>query len=196
MRSKTEPRLALLLAVGLSLFLSSPTATRGCGLDDLLGDGFGASHAQSLTVAFAVSDAIDAGVIDKSPLSSALSGPVGNARAVLYLGTFHRRLSATTTKLGALGSISVLLVDSRLWSRPSPDARGYAIATHTAGPQADIVVVTHEAVLAALVSGKLSIATARDRGLLVIDGESAAVDSVHSLLSESFGKKTEIERVK
>ena len=52
------------------------------------------------------------------------------------------------------------------------------------------MVVTHEAVLAALVSGKLSIATALDRGLLVVDGESTAVESVRSLLSESFGKKT------
>jgi hypothetical protein len=188
MRSETEPRLALLLAVGLSLFVCSPTATRGCGSDDLLGDGFGASHTQSLTVAFAVSDAIDAGVIDKS----ALSGQVGYERAVLRLGAFHRRLSATTAKVGAPGSISVLLVDSRLWSRLSPDARGYAIATHTAGPQAgDVVVVTHEAVLAALVSGKLSIATALDRGLLVVDGESTAVDSVRSLLNKSFGKKRE-----
>ena len=188
MRSGTEPRLTLLLAVGLSLFFCPPTATRGCGSDDLLGDGFGTSHAQSLTVAFAVSDAIDAGVMDKS----ALSGQVGYERAVLRLGAFHRRLSATTAKVGARGSISVLLVDSRLWSRLSADARGYAIATHTAGPQAgDVVVVTHEAVLAALVSGKLSIATALDRGLLVVDGESTAVDSVRSLLNESFGEKKE-----
>jgi len=55
----------------------------------------------------------------------------------------------------------------------------------------DVVVVTHEAVLAALVSGKLSIATALDRGLLVVDGESTAVDSVRSLLNESFGEKKE-----
>ena len=157
---------------------------RACDFAGLLGDGFGASHAQSLTVAFAVSDAIDAGVMDKS----ALSGRVGYARAVLRLGAFHRRLSATTAKVGAPGSISVLLGDSRLWSRLSPDARGYGIATNTAGPQAgDVVVVTHEAVLAALVSGKLSIATALDRGLLVVDGESTAVESVRSLLNESFG---------
>ena len=117
-----------------------------------------------------------------------VKGRVGYARAVLRLGAFHRRLSATTAKVGAPGSISVLLGDSKLWSRLSPDARGYAIATHTAGPQAgDVVVVTHEAVLAALVSGKLSIATALDRGLLVVDGESTAVESVRSLLSESFG---------
>jgi hypothetical protein len=188
MRSGTEPRLALLLAVGFSLFVRPPTATRACDFDGLLGDGFGASHAQSLTVAFAVSDAIDAGVMHKSAFSSALSGRVGYARAVLRLGAFHRRLSATTAKVGAPGSISVLLGDSRLWSRLSPAARGYAIATHTAGPRAgDVVVVTHEAVLAALVSGKLSIATALDRGLLVVDGESTAVESVRSLLSESFG---------
>jgi hypothetical protein len=192
MRSGTEPRLALLLAVGLSLFVCPPTDTRGCGFDGLLGDGFGASHAQSLTVAFAVSDAIDAGVMDESTQSSVLSGRVGYARAVLRLRAFHRRLSATTAKVGTPGSISVLLVDSRLWSRLSPDAREYAIAMHTAGPQAgDVVVVTHEAVLAALVSGKLSMATALDRGLLVVDGESTAVDSVRSLLNESFGRKKE-----
>ncbi len=81
---------------------------------------------------------------------------------------------------------------STLWSRLSPNSHGYDIATHTAGPQAgDVVVVTHEAVLAALVRGKLSIATALDRGLLVVDGESTAVDSVRSLLNESFGKKKE-----
>ena len=119
-----------------------------------------------------------------------VKGRVGYARAVLRLGAFHRRLSATTAKVGAPGSISVLLGDSRLWSRLSPDARGYAIATHTAGPRAgDVVVVTHEAVLAALVSGKLSIPTALDRGLLVVDGESTAVDSVRSLLNESFGPR-------
>jgi hypothetical protein len=190
MRSGTEPRLVLLLAVGSSLFVRPPTATRACDFAGLLGDGFGASHAQSLTVAFAVSDAIDAGVMDKSAFSSALSGRVGYARTVLRLGAFHRRLSATTAKVGAPGSISVLLGDSRLWSRLSPDARGYGIATHTAGLQAgDVVVVTHEAVLAALVCGKLSIPTALDRGLLVVDGESTAVDSVRSLLNESFGEK-------
>jgi hypothetical protein len=120
-----------------------------------------------------------------------VKGRVGYARAVLRLGAFHRRLSATT-KVGPPGSISVLLVDSRLWSRLSPDARGYVIATHTAGPQAgDVVVVTHEAVLAELVGEKLSIATALDRGLLVVDGESTAVDNVRSLLNESFSEKKE-----
>ena len=186
---RAAPRLALLLAVGFSLFVRPPTATRACSCDGLLGDGFGASHSQSLTVAFAVSDAIDAGVMDKS-LSPALSGQAGYERTVLRLGAFHRRLSATTAKVRAPGSISVLLVDSRLWSRLSPDARGFAIATNTAGPQpGDIVVVTHEGVLAALVSGKLSMATALDRGLLVVDGEATAVESVRSLLNESFRKK-------
>lgn len=187
MRSGTESPLALLLAVGLSLFVCPPTDTRGCGFDGLLGDGFGASHAQSLTVAFAIRDAIDADVMDKSALLS-LSGKVGYARAVQRLGAFHRQFSAGAAT--APRPISLLLVDSALWSRLSPNRYGYDIATHTAGPHVgDDVVVTHEAVLAALVSGKLSIATALDRRLLVVDGESRTVDIVRSLLNESFGGK-------
>ena len=186
MLSKTAPRLVVFFAVGLPILIWSPTDTRACGFHGLLGDGFGASHAESLTVAFAVRDAIDAGVMDKSVLLSALSGKAGYARAVRRLGAFQHRFSEGTAT--APRPISLLLVDSTLWSRLSPTRFGYEIATHTAGPHVgDVVIVTHEEVLAALVSGDLSIATALDRRLLVVDGESRAAHIVRRLLGESFG---------
>lgn len=159
---------------------------RGCGFHGLLPDGFGASHPRSLDVAFAVRDAVAAGVMDESAVASRLSGPAGYARANLRMGALRRRLAAAD-RAAAAPAVSVLLVDSNLWTRLVPGARGYEMSAHAPGPtEGDAIVVTHEAVLAAVLGRRLASDVAFDRGLLIVDGQPSAAGHVRRLLVQSL----------
>jgi len=141
-------------------------AAEACGFHGALGDGFSALHPRSLQVAFAVQDAVETGIVDKPSVT-----PGSYARAALRLGAVQRRLS------GSAAPISILLVDSGLWTRLDP------LAVHAEGPRpGDVVVLTGEPVLAAMLEGRLPVADAIDRGLVVIDGEAAPARSVGALL--------------
>jgi hypothetical protein len=82
--------------------------------------------------------------------------------------------------------VSVLFIDSGLWARLTPVADGYAMDVHTEGAKSgDVVIVTNEPVLTAVLAKKLTVADALDRGLIALDGAEAV--AIERLLVYGFG---------
>ena len=164
-------RIATTAAVLLFLGAGASPA-KACGFDGLLGDGFSAAHPRSMAVAFAISDAVAAGIIDKSAVSPIVPGSAGYWHAVGRLNAFQQLLSSTLTVGAQSPNISILFIDSKLWARLSPARQNYELQVHTSGaaPE-DIVIVTSQAVLSAVLDGTLQAQTALDLGLIAVEGQ-------------------------
>lgn len=142
----------------------------GCayhGIPDLQLQGL---HPGSLSVAVALRNAADAGVID----ADALVVPVG--RGGLHIDTV-RRLQAFRSAIAAYAeadklpqSFSLVFVESSLWTRYTRAGQQVRADIHNDGPaNEEAVVLTGEPVLQAILDGRLSSDRALDQGLLVID---------------------------
>ena len=112
-------------------------------------------HPRSIDVALAVREAADRKLIDPALLDARAAGPLGYARATKRLRDFGLTLNGKPTV--------VLFVESGLWTRFA----GGAAELHATGPQpGDAVIVTSEAVVAAILDGRMSAGEAAQRGLL------------------------------
>ncbi len=155
-----------------------------CGFDAPLGNTFTPMHPKSLAVAFAVSDAVASGAIERAA-DPAVAGQAGYWRAVGHLTALQRALSATHAEGGA--AVSVLFIDSGLWARLTPTANGFAMDVHTEGAKdGDVAIITSEPVLAAILEKRLLAADALQRGLIVVDGEGAAVETTSRWLAAAL----------
>ena len=174
--------------IGAVLLISSaaPASVSACGFDGVMGSSLSAQHPKSLTVAFALRDAVDSGTLDKAALAPIERGPKGYWRAAAHVQELQRRLAGAKT-LGAAPSLALLFVESQLWSRLRPTATGFNLELHAAGaePQ-DVVIVTNETVVASLLAGSLSVQAALDRDLVALDGEPPAVTALREILLEAF----------
>ena len=178
---KNLARLAVPLAVAV-LLASQTGPAAPCGFHGAIGNNFSAMHPKSIDVAFAVRDAVVAGVIE-SPADPAAAGRAGYWRAVGHLTAFRAALSAERREANV--PISVLFIDSGLWARLTPSVEGLQMDVHTEGEQpGDVTVITSETVLAAILDKRLPVADALERGLIVIDGE--AVDATHHLIAKAL----------
>ncbi|WP_424363269.1 hypothetical protein [Methylocystis parvus] len=158
-----------------------------CGFDGLLGDQFSAQHAKSLPVAFAINDAVAAGVIGKAALAPIEPGQKGYWRAMMRLQRFAELLEATADRDG-LPPVSILLIDSQLWTRLRPGPAGYEIEAHALRPApGDVVIVTNEFVLAGIVEGSLSSRRALDLGVVAVDGDARLATSVQDKMLARIG---------
>ena len=185
-------RLSAMFGFCLSVLMAPVGAASGCGFDRLLGDSFSAMHPRSIAVAFAIRDAVDTGIVGSAALAPIVPGRAGYWRAVGRLNALDRLLSAASMGRVASSPISVLLINSGLWTRLSPSPQGFDIAVHTAGPQrGDVAIVTSEAILAAVLDNRLFITDALDRGLFVVDGEPMATDSVRQLIAVALDPRTQ-----
>jgi hypothetical protein len=149
-----------------------------CGFDSGIGNTFTPMHPKSLDVAFAVHDAVAVAMIDAAadPVSA---GQAGYWCAVGHLTALQRALSAANTYGATMPAVSVLFIDSGLWARLTPGPQGLTMDVHTAGAETgDVVIVTNEPVLTAILEKRLPVSVAFERELIVVDGESAAVEKV------------------
>ncbi len=179
-----DPSRPASLAVAL-LFLSLGTAAPAgaCGFDSGLDGSFGAIHPKSISVAFAINDAVNAGVVDKSAIAPIMPGNAGYWRAVGHLNRFHALLASADAKLA--GPISIVFIDSNLWARLVPTAAGLELSVHTAGAQdGDAVIVTSEAIVTALLERDLMAADATEKGLVAIEGP--ASEATRNLVLAAF----------
>ena len=179
--------------VASAILLGSTGQAVACGFDGLLGNSFAAQHPRSIEVAFAIHDAVAAGAIDRSALDPVVPGPTGYWRAVGRIDAFQRRLAVA----GVTAPVAILLIDSALWSRLVPGTRGFDIDVHVDGSEpGDVVIVTSEAVLAALIEGHLTIDDTIARGLLAFDGGHDDATQVRSLLLSLSASDVEPARVR
>ncbi len=187
--------LALLRVAAATMFpgVLAPIAA-ACGFDGLIGDQFSAQHPRSLPVAFANNDSVAAGLIDKGALAPIQAGQTGYWRALARLEHFAALLAETADQ-GKLPHVSVLLIDSQLWTRLRAGPAGYQIEPHARGPApGDTVVVTNEFVLAAITEGRLSARLALDIGVVAVDGERPLATLVQDKILAMAPERTDSER--
>ncbi|UDM49291.1 hypothetical protein [Cupriavidus sp. MP-37] len=175
----------LMKAVLAAACLALPLHATACGSDFVLGDEVGAAHPASIGVAFAIFDARNAGMLAPASQVSDANARLSADEAAHLL---EQRLAVVRARLPA---VSLLLVESRLWTRYAPGGRGNANehADHDAGPvDGDVVVVTGEEVLRGLLEGRIAWQQAVDGGLVALSGEPEKQARVAKLLAGRFAK--------
>jgi hypothetical protein len=167
---------ALLTMVLLGTLATTPSLAAACAFDNgsagIFGDKFEAVHPKSSVVYFAIMDAIEQGVLDRAAFAAIVPGPAGYWRAAGRIAGVHRLISATAAKLPQpQRAISLVFIESNLWARFTPAAQGFDLALHTpAAGDGDVVVLTSESGIAAVLDGQLPVRLALERGLIAIDG--------------------------
>lgn len=150
-----------------------------CGYDAIYPNPFEQSWPGSLDVAMATAAAISDRKLDPVPK---ITGPDGFSRSYQWLNQLKGSL-----KDGQLpGNVSILLVDSGLWSRVR-GKESLLLQTHTEGPaRQDRIMLTSEAGINALLSGQLSASQATELGLLVItdDPDNAFLKTLNRALTQ------------
>ncbi|WP_265920807.1 hypothetical protein [Cupriavidus nantongensis] len=173
--------LMTLLAAGWLVLAPGPAAA--CGSAFVLGDEVGAAHPASIGVAFAMNDALGTGTLAPA---QRLTGEQARLRADDTAHLLEQRLASVRSKLPPT---SLLLVESRLWTRYAPARQRQADphAGHEAGPAADdVVVVTGEQVLRGLLEGRIGWRQAVDSGLVVVTGDASNRLRVETILAGRF----------
>lgn len=183
-------------SVVVTLFALLVTAGAGgalaCGYHPgLSSDTFDAAHPRSLAVAVALHRAQTDGLLPGEPATPALQGfPGADYRhAVRELQQVQERLARVAPRFdketaGRDGSwrFAFVFVRSRLWAQYTirPDGASIEIHTPPARP-GEAVALSDEAVLGAILSGKLALKTALDAGLLQFaDDRDAATQHILS----------------
>lgn len=168
--------LALLAGVAIVL----PERSSACGFHAGIGGGVTVAHTASVPVAMALRNALDAGRLAPLPELAPL---LALARANNTMRTFAGLLPlrADTT------AVSLVMIESHLWGRVQPDPAGTRFQPHVDGPAGgDIIVVTSEPVLRAMLAGRIDWDTARAAGLIVVDGPAEPAEA----MSRSLGRLT------
>lgn len=163
-------------ALCVAALLSSPAQSYACGFDGLLGNSFSALHPRSIQVAFAIRDAVDDGLTPASVLNPITPGSAGYWRAVGRLRSFHKLLSAANNGQASPPAVSILFIDSNLWTRFHSVDGQIEASVHTIGAKTgDVEIITSEAILSELLAKRISITQALERGLIEVRGS----DAVH-----------------
>jgi hypothetical protein len=144
----------------------------------MLDGSFSALHPKSIAVAFAIRDAVEAGAVESSAIDPIIPGAPGYWRAVSNLNHLHQRLSAAAAdQFHQETPVSILFIDSGLWARYTLSPHGVDLEAHTAGARdGETVIVTSEAILAAIVDRRMAVDVALARGAMVIDGLPPSAD--------------------
>lgn len=158
----------------LALMLTAFPQVHACGLEPALKGGFTISYPGSLDVAVAVADARREGL-----LPPAGSEAVANEMLLQQMLADLRRLQTRLNSSGVLASgegaapFSLVLVGPGLWSHYFRTQGGILARYHINGPLSDNVVLTHHAVLRALLNGELGTDQAIELGLIAYSGRDA-----------------------
>lgn len=152
------------LRVCMTLLCLIPGMGQTCGYDALYPNPFEQSWPGTLDVAMATAAAVNDDRLARLP---PLTGETGFTRSQAWLQALKNRFQ----QAGVRGGVSILLVDSGLWSRLR-GKESLLLQLHTPGPHADDrVMLLSEAALDALLAGTLTIETAVQLGVVTLQGE-------------------------
>ena len=164
--------LYLRIILASMILLTSQHLATACSFHGAAGGNFSALHPRSIDVALALSDATQAGILQRAELPTI--GDVFGCRNVMARMQRLGNAVAPSNDVTA-PTFSVLLVESGLWSRYRSLPEGAVFELHTEGARAgEAAVITGSTVLEALESGVLSFEEAMRRGLIVIATEMSA----------------------
>lgn len=171
-------RLALVAIAALAA--TAPAATSACGYHLAVG-GVSVVHPSSIPVAVAIHEAVLAGRLRQA---AEVPAPLALVRANGAMRSFASVLQADAPGLPA---VALVLVEAHLWGRAVPGAGAMAWQPHADGPAADdVIVVTGEPALAALLDGRLRWDAAIASGLVVVAGPEQARAQVVDTLARQF----------
>lgn len=180
----------LLIAVS-----GSPSPGAACGFHGSLGDGFSPQHPKSIDVAIALREAADTNLLDKEAVAPRAADLFAFHRTVNRLNHLRDALQGTAVDV-AVPSFSILLVESGMWSRYTVADGGIRFFAHTDAPTASApVVVTGNAVLAAIGAGRLTSQDAIRRGLIVVEGPPALIQALTTALDQRPADRCSLELV-
>ncbi|WP_421181374.1 hypothetical protein [Aeromonas enteropelogenes] len=166
------------LRVCMTLLCLIPGMGQTCGYDALYPNPFEQSWPGTLDVAMATAAAVNDDRLTRLP---PLTGEAGFTRSQAWLQALKSRFQ----QVGVRGGVSILLVDSGLWSRLR-GKESLLLQLHTPGPHADDrVMLLSEAALDALLAGTLTIETAVQLGVVTLQGEDGKqlLHDLHQALS-------------
>jgi hypothetical protein len=107
----------------------------------------------------------------------------GFRRAAASMYGLGKRLSNSGPATDEEASFTVVLIPAVMWTRFTPMAEGYSVKVHVNGPEkGDVVVVTDEKVVSALVNGSLDAGAAESHGLIRLYGPAQLQDTVRTTL--------------
>jgi len=173
--------LAAMLTLVAGIAIGVPEKSSACAYHVAISGGVTVAHAASVPVAMAVHAAVDAGRLAPLPELPPLLALV---RASNAMRTFAGLLAPVS---GDGTAVAFVLVESHLWGRAVPDAIGTRFHAHVDGPIAgDIVVVTSETVLNALLAGRIDWNAARASGVVVLDGPAGPAAALSRWLGRQF----------
>ncbi len=178
---------AALAVVALSAGVGNQTGA--CALEPALLGGFSVSYPGSLRVAAAVARERRAGVLPAST-----TGALPNDLLLGFMIGDLRRLQSRLEGSGGHepARFSLVLVGPGLWSHYHLSGGAVLARYHADGPLPDTsVVLTHHAVLQALLAGHMSVREAVARGLLSFDGVDTR--AVVSAFEAGFASRTSID---
>ena len=176
----------LLLTAIIAVAAGGLAPVGACGLEPAINGGFTVSHPRSIDVAVAVAKARRAGLLPAPPADTVANDMLLRAH-IADLQRLQRRLNAgpRSGMEESAGPFSLVLVGPGLWSHFQGTPGRVLGRYHVDGPmEGRAVVVTHAAVLRALLSGSLSVEQAVADDLLVFSG--GETDQVRVVFAESF----------
>jgi hypothetical protein len=174
-------------ALAAVLLALAPPSAVACGYENPSDIALGMlnwSFPEALYVRTAVWQAEQAGVLPPRPVTPAkdIFGS-GFRRAAISMNTLGGRLNANPAASKG-PSFSVVLIPAVMWTTFTPGNGGYAVTVHADGPaKGDIVIVTDEKVVRALVDGSLDAAAAENHGLIRFYGPASGHDRVRATLA-------------
>ncbi len=174
------------LAAAQCLLWALAAAPAGaCGYHGLIGDSFSASYPGSIDVAIALRSALDRNQLKAATTVPPLLGLTRSTRWLENFGRWAGQHAATAP------DFAVLLVEPGLWTRYRKQGSGLAMEPHVATPaMGDIVLITGEPALQALVERRLTLADAIRTGVVRFEGAPEGVKRLQQTLTAAFSSET------
>lgn len=157
---------------------------------------FAVEHPQSLAVAVATRQAIDAGLLPERDPGVEIDMARSRHDAIVQLTTMQQRLEQvlSTSRLLALPNFYVLMIESRTWGYFSPTRDGFDVKANPSAPRLepdedgirDCVVVMSQAAAAAISSGRLPFDNAMTEGVAIIDAPRPSASVIRSAFTTSY----------
>lgn len=150
-------RKSLLAAAFVAVLGTAPAGA--WGLHGTIDNPFTTSYPGSLGVALGTRQAVDNGQLAALP---EIDGDAAHERLEERLDQLRARLEKARLK----GNFALFVVESGHWTRFEASGRSVRIAAHAAPAGDEPVLLTSEAVLSALLDGRLGAEAARQAGLV------------------------------
>ncbi|MBY5523333.1 hypothetical protein [Rhizobium leguminosarum] len=181
-------RAGTLAAAALLAAAVAPSPAAACGYENPNDIALGLLNwvfPKALYVRTAVWQAEQAGMLPPRPEIPAKRDLFGSGfrRAAESMTGLGVRMNAAASATGKSPSFSVVLIPAVMWTTFTPTAGGYSVHVHADGPaKGDIVIVTDEKVVRALVDGSFDAAAAESHGLVRLYGPANGQDRVRAAL--------------